>query len=205
MKISALKTEKDGPFTVKYHLPGGTQPSAILAHSYCMTWNKEELAPPTQAVVEEAIRMKQEIGDKVKLVLSNAYPDLSEEEKAMKEAMLREAEIALNDVTFIEINNTYDEIEGINRVLEGVQKKVFMVIADQYHMPRSLQAIQAGMDGDAEIYWKSVAPKNYKITREIFPNASAKEKVIGAIKSIRLGFKSLWIIWNRLLMIRPPK
>ena len=53
MKVSEITTEKNGLFKVQDHLPTEENPAAIFAHSYCMTWRKNALAPPTEAVVAE--------------------------------------------------------------------------------------------------------------------------------------------------------
>lgn len=175
----------------------------IVVHSYCLTWNKKHLSSSTNACVAKAIELKKQFDpieekrNRIRLLISNAYPELSVIEKSFKDRIFANEGIPKEDITHInDITDTHDEIRRICDIVEQTHSRALLVIADRYHLSRSLPAFHSELPKDVSLYGFPVTPDRYEITREI----GGPLGLIGIIKSIRLGFKSLWIIWNFLLI-----
>ena len=187
--MSKVKSiEVKGFLSVPDNLPKGSV-DIIYCPSYNMVWNCSRLTALTRACVMTALQYKD---CSVQFIFSNAYVDYCRKEADFKSALLQEFGVELGRVSYLyNVSDTYEEIREALSTLKGLRAQSVLIIAEHYHMPRLLRA-WGKMAPELEVYWRSVKEK-YEITRE--PSL---------IKSVRMGYKSLWVIWNLLMILFTP-
>jgi uncharacterized SAM-binding protein YcdF (DUF218 family) len=93
------------------------------------------------------------------------------------------------------VTDTYDETKKAELILKKIKGHSIILTADLYHMPRLVRAMKALLPSGITLHKKHIhCPANdYEMAAE--PSI---------IKSLRAGFKDLWILWNLLLYCATP-
>lgn len=159
---------------------------AICCLSYCLSWDKTRLVKQGLCCVNKAFDLYNQ-GCAPLIILSNSYKHYWQLEASLKNKIAVRAGIPEPEHSIYHlqaVNNTYEEASQIKSILEKQCAKSLILIADQWHMKRALDAFQRLMP-NIKIYPISVKPEKYEMARE--PSI---------IKSVRSRFKILWIVWN---------
>ena len=126
------------------------------------------------------------------IIISTAYEDVWWQEKMHKMMLLRSLGVELSKVESIgPVTSSYDEIEGISKLVRALNIGRICLIADEHHAPRALEALKATFPKlgiDVRTFTTSVFEKAYE------PHPI---KVLGLIKGWRAGHKWSWILWNK--------
>lgn len=156
---------------------------AIFCHSYCLTTDRSRLTTMTTGCVEKTLGIAKRRN--IPLVLfSNAY-DTWAIEARFKDEMATRSGVDISRVCHLsDITNTYDEIRKLKGVLLLAGGRRVAIVADRDHMPRILYAIRLLLP---EVQAHPVSVRCKKFERSLEPSR---------IKSIRLGHRSLWVLWN---------
>lgn len=157
---------------------------AICCPSYGLYWNKTRLTEQGRSCVIRLARLYNQ-GRAPLAIFSNAYEEYWRVEAKIKNRLAVDLGIPERAIVHLEaMNNTYDEASYTRTVMRQRSAKSLILVADRWHMKRALDAFRRTIP-EAKIYPASVRPDYYEVARE--PSL---------IKSIRSGFKVLWILWN---------
>lgn len=174
---------EDWKKTVSTSLVGEGEIDVIFCHSYCMAADGLRLTPMSQGCVERTIRIAKERNIPL-VVFSNAYETWAEESRH-KDEMVRQAGLDAGRVRHIpSITNTYDEIRKLKDLLSPKRDVRIAMVADEDHIPRILYAMRLFWP-DAKVI--PVPVRCARFERSLEPSL---------VKSIRLGHRSLWVLWN---------
>ncbi len=123
-------------------------------------------------------------------------------EEMMKELHLRHAiatgwRVPENKIWEIHgITDTRDELMKLLAVLKGAGVTSVLLVSDEYHMPRLVRWAKILLPG-IEVYHISVHTERYRRTWE-------STGLMGWVKSVRAGFRPLWIGWNLTMNLATP-
>lgn len=170
--------------TVPDHLPAG-EVDIVYAPSYGLTWDRSRLTAINAACVKVALR---QANNNTKVILSCAYPVLAEQEARLKKELALTSGLAEDRLLLIKgSSNSYQEILKLLEISNlRVNINSILIVAEKFHLPRLIAALR-WLAPNRLIYWRSVSAR-FEVARE--PSV---------IKSIRAGYKTLWILWNILL------
>jgi len=174
---------EDWKKTLPTSLAGEKGIDVVFCHSYCLAEDGLRLTSMSQGCVEETIRIAKEHNIPL-VVFSNAYETWAEEARH-KDKMARQAGLDSGRIRHVpSITNTYDEIRKLKDLLSSKRGLRIAMVADEDHIPRIRYAMRLFWP-DAEVI--SVPVRCARFERSLEPSL---------VKSIRLGHRSLWVLWN---------
>ncbi len=156
----------------------------VYVPAYGLVWNKSRLTAINTACVKAAVC---QAGKKSKVVFSCAYPILEDLEGNARKSLAIASGLDENRIIlFKDIGNSYEEVLKLLEIYGNLEAKNILIVAERFHLPRVISSLRL-MKPDVQLYWLSISAP-FEIARE--PSV---------IKSVRMGFKILWILWNVLL------
>lgn len=170
---------------------------ALFVHSYCLAESGQRLTVMSLESVTKAAEQWL-AGDIDYVILAAAY-HVWAKEADLKKGILKEFGVDMNKVIVIpRITSTYDEIEGVRQIVTRLGITELEVIADKWHAPRSRLVFQKKFP-NLTVIMKPFTPTTYE--RALEPH---RIKILGWIKSFRIGYAPTWILWNMLLWFLTP-
>lgn len=166
---------------------------AIFVPSYCLKRGGSRLTKLSELCVNEAILLVS-AGKADHIIFSNAYK-FWRKEAGIKRTLAIEGGVNPENIHLLEeVTDTYDEAKKAGLVLEKIGGHTMILAAELYHMPRLIRAMTALLPG-VTLYEKHIycSSSDYEMAAE--PSI---------IKSVRAGFRDLWILWNLLLYCATP-
>jgi uncharacterized SAM-binding protein YcdF (DUF218 family) len=172
--------------------------TAILVHSYCGASTLPfRLTAMTEESVMAAIRLMKE-RQAHHIFLSLAY-NVWQEEGALKRKLLYKNGISPSQIENVApINGSFDEIEKTRALVERHDITHLIIAAEEWHAPRA-EMIAKAMFPDIQISVVPFKTSFFERTYEPHP-----VKLLGWIKSVRAGYKPLWIAWNVSMFLLTP-
>lgn len=164
---------------------------AIFCHTYGTTPGFKSLTGVSLAATEKAIKLILEGKSNLVIFPVGFYGE--DEEKKIKLDLAQKAGIA-DKVFFLRgVKSTYDEVAAIgNRIVGGN----IIVVADRYHMRRSLQIFRAGLPGTKLYNASSVCLK--------YDEPATLPTLFSFIQSRQVRSKFISILWNNLFYALTP-
>jgi len=112
--------------------------TAVLVLSYCLYKDGTRLSIMAEKSAKLGIELIELIGTPgaSDIIFSTAY-SCWKKEAEMKKIMAIDAGISPEKIYFIEgVRHTFDEIKGLNKILNLLGVKKLIVIVEKYHIPR---------------------------------------------------------------------
>jgi len=171
--------------------------TAVFVPAYCCKYDSggvvrvkglTEMSRQSVLVTAELVKK----GHAKYVILSTAY-SWWHDEAEMKMELLSRFGIDPNIVRIIpKVHNTYDETAGARQFIDELSINTIIVVADKWHEPRATQTFRS-LFPTLTILGSAFETPRYQMTMEE-----------SFIKSVRAGWKPLWIVWNVLFSVLTP-
>jgi uncharacterized SAM-binding protein YcdF (DUF218 family) len=149
--------------------------------SYCLTHDKSRLTSISKKSIEVGLKTKAS-----HYIISTAY-DSWEKEAELKIDLLESGGVDKKDITIIKgVRNSFDEAVELKKIIASKDIHSLYVVAEKWHLPRCKILLQRQLP-DIKII-------GYPFKADSFE--CAYEPGTFGIKTLRSGFKPLWILWN---------
>ena len=156
----------------------------VYCPSYCLTRDFTRLTEMSAVTAAKAIELVKR-GAAEHLVFTAAYCHVWRREADLKLEFALRAGIKAENIFIVpEITSTFDAVQKARKVLKNLEVSSLIMVAEQYHMRRSLDIMNLFLP-EIRVYPVSVRCPRYEFSAE--PSF---------VKSVRTGFKSSWILWN---------
>ena len=163
----------------------------IFCHTYGTTPGFKKLTAVGQAAMEKAIELIVKGKSHLLILPVGSYGE--DEEKEIKLNLAQKAGIA-DKIFFLRgVTSTYDEVAAIGSSFIGGN---ILVVADRYHMRRSLQIFRACLPGTKLYNASSVCLK--------YDEPAVPPSLFSFIQSRQIRSKFVSILWNNLLYLLTP-
>ncbi|MEK7573944.1 MAG: ElyC/SanA/YdcF family protein [Patescibacteria group bacterium] len=167
------------------------QAMAIFCHTYGTTPGFKSLTAVSQAAMEKAIELI--VKGKSYLLILPVGSCGENEERKIRQEIAQKAGIA-NQISFLRgVKSTYDEAAAIGNLIVGGN---ILVVADRYHMRRSLQIFRACLPGTKLYNASSVCLK--------YDEPAVPPSLFSFIQSRQIRSKFVSILWNNLFYLLTP-
>src|SRR3989344_3509856 len=162
----------------------------VYCPAYGLTKDGSRLTSMNQDCTEAAIR---EIlaGRADHIIFSTAYPKIWATEARLKTEMAKKE--GVSSFTIIpEVTNTYTETQEALKIIKKLGSPTLIVVAEKYHIKRVVKIFHQALP-EISIIPIPVLCKHFEQALE--PSL---------IKSMRAGYKPLWILWNYFFYLLTP-
>ena len=167
------------------------QAMMVFCHTYGTTPGFKKLTAVGQAAMEKAIELIVKGKSHLLILPVGSYGE--DEEKEIKLNLAQKAGIA-DKIFFLRgVTSTYDEVAAMGNLIgEGN----LIVVADRYHMRRSLQIFRACLPGTKLYNASSVCLK--------YDEPAVPPSLFSFIQSRQIRSKFVSILWNNLFYLLTP-
>lgn len=162
---------------------------AAFVPSYCLCLDGSELTEMSKQSTEVALNLLKS-GQVERIVLSTAYA-VWEKEARQKMIFLELAHVKPESVSVIGgISDSYEEVAMMEAIIKERRITEIVVVAEEWHAPRALAVFKKKFP---ELKLSVQTFRTNHFERAFEPH---RIRLLGWIKSVRAGDKSLWILWN---------
>ena len=164
---------------------------AIFCHTYGTTPGFKSLTAVGQAAMEKAIELI--VGGKSHLLILPVGFYGENEERKIRQEIAQKAGIA-DKIFFLRgVKSTYDEVAAMGKL---IGQGNIIVVADRYHMRRSLKIFRSGLPGTKLYNASSVCLK--------YDEPACLPVLFSYIQSRQIKSKFVSILWNNLFYMLTP-
>lgn len=176
--------------------PVGVIADALYVPGFCLTLDRKRLTNQNSMCMTEAIRHMND-GRAKYLIFSGCYSGKDmERELFLRRRMSAQGGVSTSAIREIAgILDTRDELVKLRNVLDALGAKSVMFVSDEWHMPRLVRWARILLP-NMNIYHKSIRPARYEFTSD--------PGIAGVVKTIRVRFKLLWVLWNMIFYYATP-
>ncbi len=169
---------------------------AALVHTYCLRDDGIHLTSMSGESVTVAARLYKE--SRVQYILLSAAYDIWRAEAAIKIVRLISLGVPKDCIFVLEgVTDSYDEVNKAKVKIKELGINELTIVAEKYHAPRAFAIARKRFPGMKLNLEEFNTPQ---FERAFEPH---RIKLLGWIKSVRAGNKTLWRLWNFLLLFAP--
>jgi uncharacterized SAM-binding protein YcdF (DUF218 family) len=159
--------------------------TVVFVPSYCLTRNQLSLTVMNKEAMEYAAPIV--IRENAEIIISTAY-EVWNKEAELRIDLLEKLGLSKKQIRVVGgVTNSYGEIQKAKDIILKNNFEKIIIVAEKWHSPRVLKIFQI-LFPNLGIRLQSFQTSKFEMTYE--PSI---------IKSLRIGWKITWILWNKLL------
>ena len=170
--------------------------TVVFVHSYCLLGSGAGGGFKLTAMASEAMKTGVEIMKKLgasDIIVSAAYDTWQDEFRLQKKYALEQDVEGEQIHVIAEAKNSYDEAKRAIAETITLEADKLVVVAEKWHVSRSLKIFE------------TIRPEGLGV--EVIPFKTPWFEIAlepSSIKSLRAGWKTTWVLWNKLFEFLTP-